>query len=379
VTAEQPDAPGKLGLYDIDDHTHAVSELVPPALAAATWAEGATPVGPLASDSVTDPVTPFLITQLGDRIFYERTMSDGGTTVFVSPIPPAPPGEVALFRVEPGAILTAVALQVAGSGIPPRSPAWTYISTTAQVLWLWDAQSGRLVTCRGLDEFQPMGYASADGRQFLVGVQTDGGPSPALEEAAVVLISPDGNGRDGTCTVLGADHTHDPRMSADGALAWLVDAPGQATALWTAAGDGTGAREIGHGSIEEMPWAPYFYDSSRLELRLDHDLAWVDVHDDPVKIHYLAEQVFERAIDYTSHVIIGYEFSGQDGTGTLGIIDRATGSKRRISSQVVTYEASYPTSSDSPIANYVVYLVRGRNPSSQDGIWIATIGKDDLR
>jgi len=44
----------------------------------ATWAEGATPVGPLASDSVTDPVTPFLITQLGDRIFYKQQIFKGG-------------------------------------------------------------------------------------------------------------------------------------------------------------------------------------------------------------------------------------------------------------------------------------------------------------
>ena len=27
----------------------------------------------------------------------------------------------------------------------------------------------------------------------------------------------------------------------------------------------------------------------------------------------------------------------------------------------------------------VVYLVRGRNPSVEDGIWIATITADDLR
>jgi hypothetical protein len=297
--------------------------------------------------------------------------------MFVSSIPPTPSGEIALFRVDDGTSLTPVGLRVAGYNVPPLSPAWLYWSGGTGLLFLWDAQTGRLVSCPSAYELRPLGFASRDGRQFLVGIQSSPG-SPAVDAATVVLISPDGNGRDGVCTVLAADHSEDPQMSPDGALTWLVDAPGQPSALWTAAGDGTGAREIGQGSIDETSWPPYFYAPSRLELRLDSDLAWVDVRDDPVKMHYVAEQVFDQTIDFDRQVVIGYDFSAQDGTGSLGLVDRDTGAKRLISSQVVTYEPTRPSSSDSPVADYIVYLVRGRNPSSQDGLWVATISKDDV-
>ena len=322
--------------------------------------------------------TQFGITQIGNWIFYERTMSDGGTAMFASSVPPAPSGELALFRAD-GATLEPVDLTTAGSNLPAPSPAWLSISPGADLLFLWDTQKARLVSCPGFAALRPVGYASLDGRQLVFGVQAALPGSPAVDQAQVVLISPDGNGRDGTCTVLGPDQAHEPQMSSDGALAWLVDAPGQATALWTAAGDGTAPREIGQGSIAEMDWAPYFFAPSRLELRLDDELAWVDVRDDPVKMHYVAERVFNKALDFDQKLIVGYEFNGQDGTGSLGIVDRNTGDKRLISTQVADYEATSPASKDSGVVYYLAYLVRGRNPSAQDGLWIATITPDDVR
>jgi hypothetical protein len=71
----------------------------------------------------------------------------------------------------------------------------------------------------------------------------------------------------------------------------------------------------------------------------------------------------------------------QAGTGTLGVVNIDTGAKRVISPEVAQYVAvPAVNSSDGGMSSaYVVYLVRGRNASSQDGIWIATIGQADLQ
>jgi hypothetical protein len=378
VTAEQPDAPGGIGIYDVANTTYAVTEIVPPTLKAAAWAEGATPAGPLASSSIEVPANPLQgIQQLGDWIFYLRTMSDGGRAMFASPVVPSPSGELALFRVDPGATLDTVAMLDAVYGVPTLSPAWQHESATADLLYLWDAQTQRIVSCPGVDLPRPFGYSNHGGRQFIIGTTTDSS-SGYIPTGALLLVSPDGDGRDGTCTRLADADAHDPTLSTDGALAWLVDGTGESS-LWTAAPDGTGARLLGQGLIESSPWAPYFYTGSRLELRLDRDLAWLDVHDDPVKMHYVADQVFDRPIDFDTRVLIGYEYSEQDGTGSLGLIERASGAKRLISTQVVTYLPIAPSSADSPVRDYIVYLVRGRNPSPQDGLWVATITKDDVQ
>ncbi len=378
VTAERPDAPGGIGLYDIDNATYAVTEIVPPTLKAAAWAEGATPVGPLQSSSIEVPANPLQgVQQLGDWIFYARTMSDGGTTMFASPVVPSPSGELALFRVEAGAALDAVDMLDAVYNVPTLSPAWQYKSASADLLLLWDAETQRLVSCPGVDLVRPVGYSNHGGRQFIIGVYTESS-SGYVPTGALLLVSPDGDGRDGTCTRLADAGAHDHALSTDGALAWLIDGNGESS-LWTAAADGTGARVLGRGAIEPSPWAPYFYTGSRLELRLDRDLVWLDVHDDPVKMHYVAEQVFDVPRDFDSQVLTGYELSEQDGTGSLGLVNRDSGKKRLMSTQVVTYQPIAPSSADGPVREYVVYLVRGRNRSAQDGLWVAAITEDDLR
>jgi hypothetical protein len=386
VAAERPDAPGGVGIFGVDYATGAVTEIVPATLAAAAWAEGATPAGALTSSSVRLPDRSLDdamgIGLLGaDRILYTRVMADGGNTVFVSPIVPSPAGELALFRVDAGANLGQVALLTSGSfgafksSVPSSSAAWQYISGSADVLLFWDAGTGRLVTCPGVDLDRPIGDSLSGGRQFLIGVQSP--PSGDLVAGALLLVSPDGDGRDGSCTLLAPKDANEFVISPDGALAWLVEVP-EGAALWTAAANGSGAREIGRGAIAPPPYEPYFFAPSRLELRLDSDLVWIDVRDDPVKMHYIAEQVFGSSRDYDRQVLSGYELNGQDGTGNLALVDRDTDDKRLISREVATFQATSPSTMDSPVSSYVAYLVRGRNPSSQDGLWIATINKADL-
>jgi hypothetical protein len=375
VIAELPEAPGAVGIFGLDGATYAVSPIVPPTLAAATWAEGATPAGGLESATIENPNSKLSIDYIGGRIFYARTMSDGGTTVFVSPFVPSGAGERALFRVDGGARVDRVGVVIGTYSVPSEYMAWEYETAGADRLLFWDPQNERLLSCPGIGNLRPIGYANSEGRHVLFGVANDTSVAAA---GPVMLVSPDGDGRDGACTQLAAD-AQDPQLSTDGSMTWLVDAGGQGLALWTAAADGTGARELGRGSIELSPWAPYFFAPSRLELRLDRDLAWVDVRDDPVKMHYVAQQVFDRSMGFDDQVLIGYDFNDQDGTGRLGLVDRETGAKRLISPEVVTYDTTGPSAADSPVRSYVIYLVRGRNPSPQDGLWVATINKDDVR
>ena len=109
------------------------------------------------------------------------------------------------------------------------------------------------------------------------------------------------------------------------------------------------------------------------------------MHDDPVRPHYITEQVFGTPIDLGRWVVTGHDYSDQDANGPLALVNRDSGEHRPISSAVASY-----TSPDDNLYRRtpgvfnedgrpvrIVYLVRGRNPSSQDGLWVATITKDD--
>jgi hypothetical protein len=76
--------------------------------------------------------------------------------------------------------------------------------------------------------------------------------------------------------------------------------------------------------------------------------------------------------------LVGYDFNEQEGTGMLGLVNRETGVKRLISPAVSSFQI-LPRSSAEPEGVRVVYVVRGRNPSAQDGLWLATLTADDFR
>jgi hypothetical protein len=118
---------------------------------------------------------------------------------------------------------------------------------------------------------------------------------------------------------------------------------------------------------------------------------WVDTTDAQNNVHTIVEQIFGTAIDLQGPwIVIEYDYSSQDATGTLGLVNRQGGPKRLISTQVSLYEeialpinptaiVSDPTpDSGLPTSRQIAYLVRGRNPSPQDGVWVATINQADL-
>jgi len=130
--------------------------------------------------------------------------------------------------------------------------------------------------------------------------------------------------------------------------------------------------------------------AAQLELILDGDLVWLDPHASTVQLHRIAEQVFEEIYDIGvgGWLITGYDYSSQDATATVGLVNRNTGERRLISPDVVQFlvlsdwpGADGGLGSDASSAGVltVVYTVRGRNPSPQDGIWSATISTADLQ
>ena len=187
---------------------------------------------------------------------------------------------------------------------------------------------------------------------------------------------------DGTCSTLATADVAAFGFSPDGtASAWLVRPPSGDATLWTAGRDGSAPRVIGSGAVAGPPNQPRFVGPAELQLELGGDLAWIDVHDNPVRMHYVAERVFGTPVNFGDWLLTGYERSSQDATGTLGLVDRRTGVKRVVSREVASFQVTY--SSDTALGSAeparIVYVVRGRNPSPQDGIWIATLTKDDRK
>jgi hypothetical protein len=208
-------------------------------------------------------------------------------------------------------------------------------------------------------------------------------PTPVVPEGfPLLLVVPTLDG-DAACKILATASVGWADFSPDGtALAWLVD-PGDLnkSTLWRADRDGSGPRSIGTGLIGN----PRFVGDSQLEFINNGDLVWVDVNDASASTHFVTEQVFGSAIDLGRWAVTGHDYSDQDSSGPLALVNRDTGETRPISPAVAMYTTpdvrqrgttfGVFTENGSPVR--IVYLVRGRNPSSQDGIWVATITPQD--
>ena len=95
--------------------------------------------------------------------------------------------------------------------------------------------------------------------------------------------------------------------------------------------------------------APQFIAPNLLQVQLGTDVAWLDVRDNPVNLHYVAEGVFGRPTVGPRWLVIGYELSSQDGTGTLGVVDWQNGDEHPISPSVLDFIVSSPRSSTRPL------------------------------
>jgi len=367
VLASLPAQPDAIGLFSIDLTTFVVTPLIPPALGTAAWATGATATtGALSSSSLWLPPNPYraLVSPIGSQYAYERAMADGSTIMFAGAFPSGSASELALFEVaQPSSVSVS---QWGDQAI------WQYQDTRGLFLYIWDGDHQQFLSCPLPASIGPLGSSTTDGTKMLLGAMppSDFDDSGGSNSPLVLISFPTASQSDagaGTCTLLASANVAYAGFSVDESqVFWMVRPATGDASLWTAAADGSGARMIGSGTITQ----PHYAVGTELEFELDGDLVWVDTTDSSNQLHYVAEQVFGSAIDVKgSWVVIGYDFSTQDGTGLLGVVNRDTGAKRLISPEVSQFEFG---------AGMFAYLVRGRNPSSQDGVWVATINPGDL-
>ena len=390
-TPTQPDA---LGLYQLDYRSFAVTELVPAATRTPAWAPGATPEGPL--DSATLDLAWSVTYQLGlvsDQFIYNRVMSDGGITTFVGPFGAETPDELAVFRASEAEPVEPVWLRPSGALVgSPGVAAWRHhdANESSDRLLVWHGGARRLVSCEWPRVDLVAGATTPDGRHQLFSVQ----PSQVgIARGALVLVSPERAGAgDGSaaCVDLAPRVVAAAGFSPDGAsLFWLIQDADYDAELWVAASDGSAERLVATDVIDGGINAPHFTGDSQLELQLHQDLVWIDVRDESAHTHPITEHVFGTVIDVGRWLVTGYEYSGQDDNGRLGVFNRDNREVRPISPNVAEYlspEVPHYLTSNSVFRSdvgslksfRVVYLVRGRNPSSQDGLWVATINVSDL-
>jgi hypothetical protein len=371
VLASPPAQPAAIGLFSIDLTTSVVTPLVPPTLGTAAWATGAAATtGALSSSSLWLPPSSYwgLVSPIGSQYSYERAMADGSTIMFMGVFPSGSASELALFEVAQPSNLIHFVQQIADQAI------WQYQDTQGLSLYIWDGDHQQFVSCPLPASIGELGSSTTDGTKMLLGAtppssfdDSGGSNSPLILISFPTASQIDAGAGAGSCALLASANVAYAGFSADGSqIFWMVRPATGDPALWTAAADGSGARMIGSGAITQ----PHYAVGTELEFELGGDLAWVDTTDSTNKLHYVAEQIFGSAIDLGgSWVVIGYDFSTQDGTGLLGLVNRDTGEKRLISPEVAQFEQG----------GLIAYLVRGRNPSSQDGVWVATISKSDLQ
>jgi len=387
VFGAPPDQPSSLGLYAIDLTTNTLAEVVPPAPASAAWAAGAPQVGALDSSGVSPDVD---VMAFNGHYLYGRVMSDGGTTLFAGPFPSGPASELALFQIgtDPAAVLPP-AMQVA----PPddaadRLPAPQMISWQLDGadddhshLLVWDDANAQVTLCPSVKGAFESGVLSPDGSRVLFTVLQLSG-QPLWAPVQLMTLTP---GEPPTCVELNGGTASWGDFSGDAStIAWIAKTHvGVDSELWIANGDGSDPKMILTGEVA----ARFITGTAHLEMAYGGDLVWLDVHD-PSHFSYVAEQLF----GYPTNVggpwfVAGYNYSTQDASGLLGAVDLDNGNKLAISPAVAQYlvvpqlmPADGVTFGQRRTGVYhVAYLVRGRNPSPQDGIWVATLQAADLQ
>ncbi|HEY5453404.1 MAG TPA: hypothetical protein VIQ54_31840 [Polyangia bacterium] len=389
VTAPAPGTTDGLGVFAIpDEDPTTATEIIPAALGPAAWAAGASPSTALASAGLAEP-SFFLSSGIG-HYAYMRVMDDGSRVMFVGPQATETARELALFPIGPDSNMSFLQIEPYNFRFDhswPLTPAWSTVegNPPTSTFRVWREASARLATCAWPADQYPYAIGDPANENTLFLVQRTNGlqlsdPSPLL---LMVPNASDGN----VCRIVAPNNVGFADFSPDGtAMVWLDEPRDEKATLWTAGRDGSAPRAIGTGDIAGAIYAPvdqpHFVGDSQLELVLDTDLVWVDVHDDPVRTHYITERAFGPTLDMGRWVVTGHDYSDQDATGRLALINRDSGETRPISPAVSYYVPldlpyGFRDLQDDGRPHRIVYLVRGRNPSAQDGLWVATITPQD--
>ncbi|HVY39148.1 MAG TPA: hypothetical protein VHM31_14485 [Polyangia bacterium] len=375
------------GVYTIDLGSRTAVEVIPATPASTAWAAGAPQAGSLQSTTVSADVAIF---QFKGHYIYSRKMSDGGTTLFAGPFSSGPASELALFQLSAGTAAPAFSwLSISsaddaigrGGTVPITAFQLDGMNGAPSQLVVWDSTTFEVTVCPSSPDAFEDGVISPDGLHALF---------RPLQLTNLATFSPlqlltlDPN-QPHTCVQL-QDYAEWGDFSGDGSkIAWITKTQvGEDTDLWTANSDGTGATMILSGPLLA---AGFVAGTTHLEMSYQGDLVWLDVAN-PDHFSYVAEQLFGFATGIgSSWFVAGYNYSNQDATGLLGVVNLDSGQKLPISPAVSQYKVVPQTEPADGGAAFgqtrtgvfdVVYVVRGRNPSPQDGIWLATVRPADL-
>jgi hypothetical protein len=393
VLAAPVTAPDRQELDSIDLTTpyFDVTTVVPAIPVSAAWATGATPLGSLQSTTLAGSAST--VQALDGHYLYPRRMSDGGTTLFVGPIAGAA-SELALFEVPAGMPLPTGARLKFGSGssVLPNHDllAWPFQAglLTGSSITVWDDTDLALATCPSVDGVNLEAVWASDESHVLFATPQDyansfgSGPLDLL-----TLAAPGGTA---SCQQLVAGGVVAAAFSPDAQfLYWLVQPSTGQPQLWVAGSDGSGVRMVGSGAIASTHFITE--GPAWLELTLDGELDWLDLHDPSGALHHVGQQV-HGIVDLTGPwLVMDYQWSATDGTGTLALVNRDDGRVRPISPSVAQFYVELEElGADGGFVDWFAdagvgreflayYLVRGRNPSPQDGIWRATITPSELQ
>jgi hypothetical protein len=393
VLAAPVTAPDQQELDSIDLTTsyYDVTPVVPAVPASAAWATGATPVGSLQSTTLIGSAST--VKALDGHYLYPRKMSDGGTTLFVGPFASGAASELALFEVPAGTPLPTGARLGFGSGssvLPEHYlVAWPFEAgaLAGSSITVWDDTDLALATCPSVAGAQLAGVWAPDESEVLFAVPQGYGDTGSGPLDLLTLAAPGGTA---TCQQLVAGGVVAAAFSPDAQfLYWLLQPPTGQPQLWVAGSDGSGARMVGSGAIASTHFITE--GPAWLELTLDGELDWLDLHDPTHALHHVAEQVHGLVDLSGPWLVMDYQWSATDGTGTLAVVNRDDGRIRPISPSVAQFGVALERLdadggyvdwfADAGIGSEFLayYLVRGRNPSPQDGIWRAIITPSELQ
>jgi hypothetical protein len=389
VSGSVPGQPDAVGIYTIDLGSATVTNIVPATPASAAWATGAPQAGTLESSSVS---TALAIYRFNGHYLYGRTMSDGGTTLFAGPYDAGPASELALFRID--------AYSTLGQGlrVSPPDDSTAPVAVPAIASWeldgpggspsqlmVWDDTDAQVAVCPSTAGALQAGMLSPDGTHVLFSEAS----RSSLNALGPLQLLTLGAGGSMSCVRLGGENVLWGDYSGDGSMiAWFAETtPAYQAELWIANGDGTGAQMLFSGMLLG---ADFVSGTSKLELLYAYDLVWLDVRDPTHQLTHVAENLFGHGTSVGgSWFVGGYDYTSQDPTGVLGVIDLDTGKKLQISPAVSDYVVgaqALPGTGDMLSSTpqttgvyHVAYVVYGRNPSSSDGIWMATVNAADLQ
>lgn len=254
---------------------------------------------------------------------------------------------------------------------------WTAQGSSGNRLYSWAIGAEHAVGCDVPPGTMRGGRWSLARDQFAVNI---GGDDPNSAPDALVL-----GVAGGACRVI-APAVHSvtfASFSPDGAVfIWHELAASGDTVIHLTATDGSGERAL------TVPGNTYFSKllpgaQRLLIVRSQSDgsgLSWIDLAEEPLRDHVLAQRISAPSWLWINDrwLLLGDSFSGQDDTFALRALDVRTGTSRLVSRTVADFAVGWSVRPADATSLAVAYVVRGRAPSTQDGLWLARLNLDEF-